>query len=306
MFRYLGLSHVGSGILMLVIGLAFSAPTLADDAPSASSGQAIALVTGSTRGLGAEVARRLGAMGYYVIVHGRDVERGQTVVAEIQTAGGKAEFRRADFFELDQARALAAGIVADFQRLDLLVNNAGIGSPDEPMALTVDGVEPVLQVNYLSHFLLTEDLLPLIRRSAPARIIQVSSAAQAPMDFSDPMLMNWEPVEGQIGRPYAQSKLAQILHAFDLAEWLDGSGVTVNALHPATFMDTYMVRRAGIEPRTSVDEGADRVMQLVTEDVGSGHYFRDGEAAQAHDQAYQREARRELRRLSLGWIRTSD
>lgn len=288
--------------LLLTLG-ALACPAAADDGQAETADAIrVALVTGSTRGLGAEVAQRVGAMGYHVIVHGRDSERGQAVVAEIRAAGGSAEFRPADFFELAQVQALADGIRTDFSRLDLLVNNAGIGSPDEPMDLTGDGVEPVLQVNYLAHFLLTEELLPLIRRSAPARIINVSSGAQAPMDFSDPMLEKWESDGSEIGRPYAQSKLAQILHTIDLAEWLDGSGVTVNALHPATFMDTYMVRRAGIEPRTDVAEGADRVMQLITDDVGSGHYFRDGESARAHDQAYHREARRELRRLSQEWI----
>lgn len=262
----------------------------------------VALVTGSTRGLGEGVARRLGDMGYHVIVHGRNIERGEAVVAEIVQAGGSAEFRRADFLELEQAHELADGILADFDRLDLLINNAGIGSPEEPMELTGDGVEPVLQVNYLAHFLLTEKLLPLLEASAPARIINVSSAAQAPIDFDDPMLLDWEPGEGQIGRPYSQSKLAQILHTFDMAERLEGTGVIINALHPATFMDTYMVRRAGIEPRATVDEGADAVMQLVTDEVGTGQYFRDLAPARADDQAYDAEARRKLRELSLELI----
>jgi NAD(P)-dependent dehydrogenase (short-subunit alcohol dehydrogenase family) len=290
-------------LLAVLVLAAVPVPALADEPGPGNATPGVALVTGSTRGLGAEVARRLGALGYHVIVHGRHDERGQAVVDEITAAGGQAEFRAADFLELDQVRALAAGIMADFDRLDLLINNAGIGSPEEPMDLTVDGVEPVLQVNYLAHFLLTEELLPLIRRSAPARIINVSSGAQAPMDFSDPMLENWKPEEGRIGRPYAQSKLAQILHTFDLADWLEGSGVTVNALHPATFMDTHMVRRAGFEPQATVGEGADAVMQLVTDEVGSGHYFVDGQSTRAHDQAYHREARRKLRRLSLEWIR---
>ena len=258
----------------------------------------VALITGSTQGLGEEVARRLGAMGHYVIVHGRDVERGEAVVASIQEAGGQAEFRRADFLELDQVRELAEGILSDFDRLDLLINNAGIGSPEVEIHRTVDGVEPVLQVNYLAHFLLTRELLPLLKSSAPARIINVASAAQAPIDFDDVMLENREPVEGQIGRPYAQSKLANVLHALDLAEQLEGSGVTANALHPATFMDTWMVRFAGIEPQTTVDEGADAVMQLVTEDVGTGQYFRDQQPARAHEQAYDRQARIRLRELS--------
>ena len=274
--------------------------------PQAGERAPVALVTGSTQGLGEEVALRLGSMGYHVIVHGRSVERGEGVVEAIESNGGSAEFRRADFLELEQVRELAGGILADFDHLELLINNAGIGSAEEGLERTVDGVEPVFQVNYLAHLLLTERLLPLLEAGAPARIINVSSAAQAPIDFDDVMLENWEPDEGQIGRPYAQSKLAQILHAFELAERLDGTGVTVNALHPATFMDTYMVRRAGIEPRATVDEGADAVMQLVTDDVGSGHYFRDMESVRAHEQAYDAEARRKLRELSLDLIEVED
>jgi len=266
----------------------------------------VALVTGSTRGLGEEVARRLGEMDYHVIVHGRSVERGQAVVAAIVDAGGRAEFRRADFLSLDNVRELADGVLADFDRLDLLVNNAGIGSDEDGRLVSEEGYEAVFQVNYLAHFLLTEKLLPLLTDSAPARIVNVSSGAQAPIDFDDVMLERWEPDGREIGRPYAQSKLAQILHTVDMAERLDGTGVIINALHPATFMDTYMVRRAGIEPRTSVDEGADRVMQLITEDVGSGHYFRDGEPARAHDQAYDPEARERLRQISLELVGLSD
>ena len=266
----------------------------------------VALVTGSTRGLGEEVARRLGEMDYHVIVHGRSVERGQAVVAAIVDAGGRAEFRRADFLSLDNVRELADGVLADFDRLDLLVNNAGIGSDEGGRLVSEEGFEAVFQVNYLAHFLLTEKLLPLMIESAPARIVNVSSAAQAPIDFDDVMLERWQPDGRQIGRPYAQSKLAQVLHTYDMAERVDGSGVIINALHPATFMDTYMVRRAGIEPQTEVAEGADRVMQLITEDVGSGHYFRDGAPARAHDQAYDAEARARLRQISLELVGLAD
>lgn len=299
-----------SWIVLLILGLSACGSGSSDQPASASAAEAeptttipVALVTGSTRGLGEEVALRVGGLGYHVIVHGRNVERGEAVAEQIRVAGGSAEFRRADFLELAQVRELVAGIQADFDRLDLLINNAGIGSAEDDMKLTVDGVEPVFQVNYLAHFLLTHELLELIKASAPARIINVSSAAQAPIDFEDVMLENWQPVEGQIGRPYAQSKLAQVLHAKDLAEQLEDTGVTINALHPATFMDTYMVRRAGIEPRATVDEGADAVMQLVTDDVGTGQYFRDMAPARAHDQAYDADARRQLRELSIELIR---
>ncbi len=288
-------------LLACLLSLAVS-DLAGQEAEGSGEARKLALVTGSTQGLGEELARRLAALGYHVIVHGRSERRGEAVVADIRAAGGSAEFRRADFLELNQVRNLAAGILADFERLDLLVNNAGIGSAEDGVGLTVDGVEPVFQVNYLAHFLLTETLLPLLEAAAPARIINVSSAAQYPIDFEDVMLQGWEPDGRLIGRPYAQSKLAQILHAFDLSErWADRQ-ITVNALHPATFMDTWMVRRAGIEPRTSVDEGADRVMQLVTEAVGSGQYFRDGQPVRAHAQAYEAEARARLRAMSLALV----
>ena len=294
---------LGLAIALSLVGL-HSLPAMADE--KRAEDVPVALVTGSTRGLGEEVALRLGALGYHVIVHGRHVERGQGVVDAIVAAGGRAEFRRADFLSLDQVRELADGVLADFDRLDLLVNNAGIGSDEDGRLVSVEGHEPVFQVNYLAHFLLTEKLMPLMIDSVPARIVNVSSAAQAPIDFDDVMLERWQPDGREIGRPYAQSKLAQILHTYDLAERLADTGVTVNALHPATFMDTYMVRRAGIEPQTDVDEGADRTMQLVTEDVGSGHYFRDGEPAQAHEQAYDANARARLRELSLELVGASD
>jgi len=299
--------------LLLVFLAACGSDTTAPLSESTEAGTAehskppprVALVTGSTRGLGEEVASRLGGMGYHVIVHGRDEARGLAVVDGIEAAGGSAEFRRADFLELRQVRELADSILADFAALHLLVNNAGIGSAESGSGLTVDGVEPVFQVNYLAHYLLTDALLPLLVAGAPARIVNVSSAAQAPIDFDDVMLERWQPDDSEIGRPYAQSKLAQILHTFDLAESLAGSGVTVNALHPATFMDTYMVRRAGIEPRATVDEGADAVMQLITDDVGSGQYFRDGQPARAHEQAYDADARRRLRELSTALVQAT-
>ncbi len=299
----------------------------------------VALVTGSTGGMGREIAWRLHELGYHVIVHGRSAQRGLALVDEILEAGGSATFHAADFTSLDQVRSLAMTVVAGYDRLDILVNNAGIGSAEDGMEWTDDGLEPVFQVNYLSHFLLTELLLPRLRAAPEARIVNVASLAQAPLVFDDeepwwkepeeeeidpeeqesadtPTATDrgtepespQEPADGdegvgeedeaRIGLPYARSKLAQILHAFDLAEELEGTSIQVNALHPATFMDTYMVERAGIEPQATVEEGADAVMQLLTGEVGSGGYFNQMEPAEAHEQAYDREARRQLRELS--------
>jgi NAD(P)-dependent dehydrogenase (short-subunit alcohol dehydrogenase family) len=255
----------------------------------------VILITGSTSGLGRELAVRLAATGAHVIVHGRSAERGMDVVREIQRTGrGSASFHAADLASLDQVRELARTILANYDRLDVLVNNAGIGSARDGRQVSEDGHELVFQVNYLSHFLLTHELLPLVVGSQPSRIVNVASAAQSPIDFDDVMLEE----DGAIARAYGQSKLAQIMHAFDLARELEGTKVVVNALHPATFMDTEMVRRAGVEPRSTVEEGADAVMQLVTGDVGTGRYFNGLEQARAHHQAYDEAARARLRRLS--------
>lgn len=257
----------------------------------------VILVTGSTGGLGREVARRLAADGAHVIVHGRDVERGSGLVREIEASGaGSARFFRADFGDLDRVRALADSVRRHYDRLDVLVNNAGILlSPDE-RPLSSDGHELHFQVNYLAGYLLTHELLPLLGKSAPARIVNVSSRSADPIDFDDVMLE-----EGySAGRAYGQSKLAQIMFTFELAEQLAGTGVTVNALHPASLMDTDLVEGMGVEPRSTVAEGARAVLHLIDgEDVGTGDYYRRMERARAPEaQAYDEEARARLDSLS--------
>ena len=286
-------------LAMLLAGLvcasAVSPPTV-DAQSSPRPGQEVALVTGSTSGLGREVARRLGSTGRFVIVHGRNRERGMEVVEAIENEGvGNARFYAADLGSFDQVREFGETILRDYDRLDVLVNNAGFGrAPDERM-LSEDGLELRFQVNHLSHFLLTRMFLPRLRANAPSRIVNVSSGAQQPIDFDDVMIEN----DFSGGRAYAQSKLAQIMFTIDLAEELAGTEVVVNALHPATYMDTGMVRRAGLTPRATVGEGADAVMQLITStDIGSGGYFNRLSPARANAQAYDEEARAKLRRLS--------
>ena len=288
---------VGLGVLLagLACASAVTAPT-ADAQSSPRPGQQVALVTGSTSGLGRELALRLGSMGVHVIVHGRNRERGMEVVEAIESEGvGSARFYAADLASFERVREFGEAVLSDYERLDVLINNAGIASAPDGRTLSEDGHELLFQVNYLSHFLLTRLLMPRLLESAPSRIVNVSSGAQTPIDFDDVMIEN----NYSGGRAYAQSKLAQVLHTFDLAEELDGQDVIVNTLHPATYMDTPMVRRAGVTPRATVDEGADAVMQLVTSpDIGSGGYFSGLRPRRANDQAYDEEARAMLRRLS--------
>lgn len=206
------------------------------------------LVTGSTDGLGRWLAVRLAVGGSRVLLHGRDADRADQVRAEIREAAGedRAEVLLADFADLREVDRLADEVLAGSPSLDVLVNNAGIGavSPDGRREITADGIECRLAVNHLAGYRLTRRLLPLLTSSAPARVINVASVGQRAVDFADPMLEH-----GYSGmRAYAQSKLAQIMFTFDLAEELSGTGVTVNALHPATFMDTTMVREGESRP----------------------------------------------------------
>ncbi|RUX09875.1 SDR family NAD(P)-dependent oxidoreductase [Mesorhizobium sp. M8A.F.Ca.ET.059.01.1.1] len=259
------------------------------------------LITGSTDGVGRVVAQRLGASGARVLVHGRDATRGKAVIAEIEAAGGKAEFLAADLASLAEVRRLAEAVHARTSRLDILINNAGVGTAGDKRQTSADGHELRFAVNYLAGFLLTSKLLPLLRASAAARIVNVASAGQQAIDFDDVMLTH-----GYSGvRAYCQSKLAQILFTIDLSEQLKGSGVTVNALHPASYMNTTMVRQAGVKPWSSVETGADAILNLATAqklEGRSGLYFDGLRESHADAQAYDARARQQLRRLSLDLV----
>lgn len=256
--------------------------------------QRIALVTGSTDGLGREVARRLAAEGAHVIVHGRNVERGQAVVDEITKAGkGSARFYQADFASLAEVRRLASDLRRDYTRLDLLVNNAGIIA--QQRALSKDGHEMTFAVNYLSGYLLTYSLLPLLEKGRAPRIVNVSSLAASTIDFSDVMIERGY----TSGRAYGQSKHAQVMFTIDLAEELKGKGIVVQALHPATFMNTTMVTSTGGTPRATVEEGAAAVMNAISTTAPSGTFFVGQKpSSPPNGQANDAAARRQLRDLS--------
>ncbi|TWT14009.1 SDR family NAD(P)-dependent oxidoreductase [Reyranella sp. CPCC 100927] len=258
------------------------------------------LVTGSTDGVGRLVARRLGDAGARVLVHGRNRERGEQLVGEIADAGGSAEFLAADLAALADVRRLAEAVVGRTDQLHPLINNAGIGTDGAAgrREVSADGHELRFAVNYLSGFLLARLLLPLLRRSAPARLINVASAGQQAIDFDDVMLNR--AYDGW--RAYRQSKLAQIMFTVDLGDELAGSGVTANCLHPATFMDTTMVRRSGMPPSSTVEEGAEAILNLALSpqlEGRGGLYFNGLRETRADAQAYDAQARAQLRQLSL-------
>ena len=269
--------------------------------PEFPSRPKIALVTGSTDGLGRAVALSLAGSGFRVLIHGRDTRRGEALVREISARGGSASFHRADFASQSEVRALADVVGAEHDRLDLLINNAGIGTGaggrPAPRQTSADGYELRFAVNYLAGYLLTRLLLPMLVRAAPARIVNVASVGQYPLDFDNLMLTR--AYSGM--RAYAQSKLAQVMLTLDLAAELRDRGVTVNCLHPATYMDTTMVRAAGVEPTSTVDEGAAAVMNLAVSrelEGRTGEYFDGLRPARANAQAYDPQARRRLAEVS--------
>src|SRR5215469_8378962 len=259
------------------------------------------LVTGSTDGVGCVVAQKLADWGAHIVVHGRNSDRGERLVHSIEAAGrGGATFYRADFAALADVRRLADEINHKFGRIDILINNAGIGSGgrDATRQMSADGYELRFAVNYLSGFLLTRLLLPLLMQSKPARIINVASLGQHPIDFNDVMLTH-----GYSGsRAYAQSKLAQIMFTFDLARELEGANVTANCLHPATYMDTTMVRQSGVTPMSTTEEGARAILHLAVAapfDRQTGLFFNGLNPSRANPQAYDMHAREQLRSLSV-------
>jgi NAD(P)-dependent dehydrogenase (short-subunit alcohol dehydrogenase family) len=293
----------------LALGFLFAVPVLpapaASQQPSTTFAKApplpdmkgkVALVTGSTDGLGRDVARRLADAGARVLVTGRSTERGDSLVDEITKNGkGSARFYRADLASLDEVRRLADAVLRDNPRLDILVNNAGVGFVfDTTRKFSAEGHEMHFAVNYLAHYLLTKLLLPRIVASAPARIINVSSGSQTTIDFDDVMMTKG--YNG--GRGYAQSKLAQVMMTIDMAPALEKQGVLTYSLHPATTMATTMARALNVRPRSTIAEGVESVVNAIITTEPAGTYFNQLKPVKAHAQAYDAEAREKLRVLS--------
>jgi len=259
------------------------------------------LITGSTDGVGRYVASELAKQGAHVLLHGRDKARAKTLIEEITARGHEApSFYQADLSSLAGARQLADAVKADHKKLDVFVSNAGIGSQNNgpQRQESADGHELRFAVNYLSGFLLAYLLLPLIKAAAPSRIVNVASLGQHPIDFDDVMITK----NYSGSRAYAQSKLSQIMFTIDLASELKDAGVTVNSLHPATYMNTTMVRAGGITPMSTVEQGGAAILHLVQgDDVAnkSGLFFNGMNEMKANAQAYDAGARRRLRELSL-------
>jgi NAD(P)-dependent dehydrogenase (short-subunit alcohol dehydrogenase family) len=266
----------------------------------------IVFLTGATDGLGRALADRLAADGHTLILHGRDAGKLADTAAAIR--GAEVHTVRADLADLAQVRRLGADVRGLTDRLDVFVSNAGVGSglPAGRERLTsVDGHELRFAVNYLAGFLLTLELLPLLRASAPARIVNVASLGQHPLDFDDLMVEH-----GYSGtRAYSQSKLAQIMSGFELADRIPATEVTVNSVHPGTFMPTKIVTEEIGYTVDTLETGVGATYRLaVGADVEgvTGRFFDRTRDTRADDQAYDTAARRELWRRSLELVGHAD
>jgi NAD(P)-dependent dehydrogenase (short-subunit alcohol dehydrogenase family) len=266
------------------------------------------LVTGATDGIGLVTARKLAGTGARVVAVGRDPEKGEGVVSRIRAMTGNPEvaYLNADLSSQAEVRRLAAEFLARYDRLDVLINNAG-GSFLRRQ-LSVDGLEMTFALNHLGYFLLTHLLLDTIKASAPARIINVSSGAHrnAEIKFNDLML---ERGYGAM-KAYGQSKLANILFTYELARRLAGTGVTTNAVHPG-WVATNIGRNNGFLARLlmpliqrnarSPEEGAATSIYLATalELTGvTGKYYIDMEAVPSSTASYDETAAKRLWEVS--------
>lgn len=268
------------------------------------------LVTGASDGIGRGAAAELARRGARVLLHGRDASRlsaARDAIAS-ETGSEHLEMYVADFASLGDVRRLADEVGTRHERLDVLLNNAGIGRGPrgrQTREESTDGYELRFQVNYLAPFLLQHLLLPLLRNAAPARIVNVASVGQAPVDFDDVMLeRRYDSMHA-----YCQSKLALVMASFELAGRLEPDAVTVNALHPGTLLDTKMVREGFGSPMGPVETGIEAEVYLATspEVAGiTGEYFDRTNRAQANAQAYDTQVRRKLWQLSEQWVGIAD
>ena len=238
-------------------------------------GEQTILITGATGGLGRALVQRAAAEGATVVAQGRDEARLRDLALEVEAATGTSvDTVVADLADLRAVDRLADSIIETYDALHVLVNNAGVGFGEQgaPRELSADGIELRFAVNHLAAYRLAGRLSRLLEVSAPARIVQVASAGQLEIPEDDPL--SEHDYDGVTA--YRRSKLAQVMATFDLAGDLVGTGVSVTALHPATFMDTAMVRDSGVTPTSSVEEGLEATWRLVADPAlegVSGRYF---------------------------------
>lgn len=255
----------------------------------------IILITGATDGLGKLLATRLAERGAHLLLHGRSEVKGQSILNELKstTRNQHLWYYNADFSSLEEVNAMSEKIISEQPRIDILINNAGMGTFRRENSH--DGIELTMAVNYLAQVLLTEKLHPIMTAGS-GKIVNVASASQEQLNFSDFMMERY--FEGYAA--YCKSKTALIMYTVDLAERLHAKGIAVNALHPASLMNTKMVPAHYVS--SSVQEGAAAVEALLKVDT-TGKYYNGKRLAKAIHQVYDVESRTKLRELTNGMLK---
>lgn len=272
----------------------------------------VCVITGATSGIGEATAFALAGKGAETVIISRNEEKCKNTTARIKEETGNQDgtYFVADLSSQTQIRQVAVDYQKNYQRLDVLVNNAGafFWSRKE----SVDGIEMSFALNHLNYFLLTNALLDTIKESAPSRIINVSSGAHRgqKMDFEDINLTN----SYQAMKAYGRSKLANVLFTYELSRRLEGTGVTVNAVHPG-FVDTNFAREGQsllrfLMPLTqlfarSPEKGAETVIYLASSpevEGVTGKYFKDKEPIKSSPESYDRQAARRLWEISAAMV----
>jgi len=243
------------------------------------------LLTGATSGIGRATAGRLAARDVDLLLHGRTDAKAAALRDELAAAGAAAHLETvvADLASLDEVRALAYAVGEDHDRLDVLINNAGLAG----------GKDHTWTVNVVAPFLLAHELRPLLAAAGTARVVNVASVAQSAIDLD--ALPRSEGAEGPSS--YGQSKLALIMLSFEMARRWRDDGIAVLAAHPGTLLDTKMVREDFGTPMGSAEEGADVLTHLaLAEDLAgvTGEYFDQKTRTAAKPQAHDEDACRRL------------
>ncbi len=228
------------------------------------------LITGSTDGIGKLAAIKLAQDGHEIYLHGRNAEKLETVISEIKRASNNEQVKGfvADFSDLQAVKNMATQVNKTLAKLDVLINNAGVYK--SAITATTDDLDIRFAVNYFAPFVLTQELLSLLKKGDAPRIINLSSAAQAPVSI--PALVGKEPLSTQAA--YAQSKLALTMWSVHLAE--TELELTVIAVNPGSLLNTKMVREGFGRVWSSADKGADILYDLVVSEDhknASGKYF---------------------------------
>ena len=271
----------------------------------------VIIVTGANSGIGKIAARELAKMGATVVMVCRSQERGAAALADIKRASGSSEVHLmlCDMASQDSIRNFAAKFKSEYDRLDVLLNNAGAIFTDRKESS--DGIELTFAVNHIGYYLLTVELIDLLKASTPARIVNVSSAAHRVNSFNFDDYQRKESYSRLGFHEYSESKMANLLFTYELARRLEGTGVTVNALHPGFVRTNFSTNNGlfaklvmGVAGRLfgiSAEKGAETSIYLASSpDVEgvSGKYFSDKKEHKSTDFSHNVEAQRRLWELS--------